>query len=53
MERREIEEATGVRAIRRVSEHTVVVENVSGHCRPATRLEIALWSLLTRDTPTA
>lgn len=50
MERREIEEATGVKNIRRVSEHTVVVENVSGHCRPATPLEVILWSLLTEGT---
>lgn len=47
MNRREIEEATGVRNIRRVSEHTMVVENASGHCRPATSLEVSLWSLLT------
>lgn len=50
MDRREVEEATGVKAIRRVSEHTVVVENVNGNCRPATSLEVQLWSLLTEDT---
>lgn len=46
--RREVEEATGVSGIRTISEHTIVIEYANGSCRPATALEIVLWSLLTR-----
>lgn len=36
----------GVRAIRRVSEHTTVVEHVSGGTAPATPLEQQMWALI-------
>lgn len=49
MERREIQEITGVKAIRKLSETTTVIEMMHGGIRPATPAEIAMWSLLTRQ----
>ena len=36
----------GVQAIRRLSEHTTVVEFVGGGTRPITDLELRMWKLI-------
>lgn len=48
---RQLQELTGVKGIRKVSEHTVVVEFMNGTVRPATPLEVQLWHLLTSPVP--
>lgn len=48
---RQLQELTGAKGIRKVSEHTVVVEFVNGTVRPASPLEVQLWQLLTSPAP--
>jgi hypothetical protein len=46
MTRAQVNELLGIRNIRRLSEHSTVVEFVSGHCRPATELEQRMYGVL-------
>jgi hypothetical protein len=42
----QLQRATGIKGIRKVSPTTVVVDTLSGSCRPASDLERRMWSLL-------
>jgi len=45
----ELAELLGIKGIRRVSEHTVVIEHKKGGAEPAPRLVQKMWEILTGE----
>jgi hypothetical protein len=51
IDRQQLTDTTGIKNVRRVSETTVVLEFANGSVRPATRLELIMWAILTQPSP--